>query len=52
MMLEMNNGEKFFYRLYIVIGILGIIIFLVFASNAVQKKVDSWKPQSRNEQPK
>lgn len=51
-MLEMKKGELFFYRLYIVIGILGVIAFLVFAANASLRHLDSSKQQSHNEQSK
>jgi len=31
-----TNSQKFFYRLYIVVGILGIICFMVFAANGCE----------------
>jgi hypothetical protein len=34
----MNKQQRFFYRLYIVVGILGIIIFLVFAFNGCESE--------------
>jgi hypothetical protein len=34
----MNKYELFFYRLYILIGILGVIAFLVFAANGCEEQ--------------
>jgi hypothetical protein len=34
----MNKQQLFFYRLYIVVGILGIIIALVFAFNGCESE--------------
>ena len=44
----MNKYELFFYRLYIVVEIVGVIAFLVFAANSCEQQSRIKKLQSEH----